>query len=468
MTFAAALAVAHAAPEAMRGFADGNADMSVPLPQRLVGLLGIAAILGIAWLLSSDRKRVPWRLVGFGILLQLVFAVLVLRTTIGHAVFDLANQVFVGLLGFTREGATFLFGNLVSQNVPVGIPVAGAGPPDAAPITAGEAWASTGAFFAFSVLPTIVFFSTLMSIAYHLGVMQRIVSAIAWIMRRTMKTSGAETLSVAGNIFVGHTESPLLIRPFVPGLTRSELNTVMIGGFATVAGGVMAGYVGTLSPYFPDIAGHLLTASVMNAPAAILISKILLPESDTPVTAGSMPIQVEKEAVNIIDAAAGGASQGLKLAANVGAMLLSFIALIAMVNFGIGAVGGWFGIDGLSLQKIFGYLLAPLAWLMGVPGDDALAVGSLIGVKTALNEFVAYVDLAGMIDAGVLTSQRSAVIATYALLGFANFSAIAIQIGGIGGMAPERRGDLSRLGLRAMVGGSLAAFLSACWAGILL
>ena len=318
------------------------------------------------------------------------------------------------------------------------------------------------------MLSAIVFFSTLMSLAYHLGIMQRLVGGVAWIMRRTLGTSGAETLSVAGNIFVGHTESPLLIRPFLPKLTRSELNTVMIGGFATVAGGVMAGYVGTLSPYFPDIAGHLITASVMNAPAAIVMSKILVPETEEPVTRGSAPVRVERTTVNVIDAAADGAGQGLKLAANVGAMLLAFIALIALVNHVLGWAGGVVGVADLSLQRVFGWALAPLAIVMGVPVDEAGTVGSLIGVKTAVNEFVAYLDLAAALEAGTLVSERSIVIASYALLGFANFSAIAIQIGGIGALAPERRADLSKLGLRAMVGGNLAAFSSACLAGLLM
>lgn len=469
MTLAAFAVVAETEPiesaESMVSLAAGSLD--TPLPERALALVGIAAVLGIAWLLSSDRRRVPWRLVGVGLALQLFFGLLVLRTGVGRAIFDAANRVFQLLLGFTHEGASFLFGNLVEQNVPVGKPLPGA-PVEMAAIQAGTTVANTGAFFAFSVLPTIIFFSTLMAIAYHIGIMQRVVGGIAWIMRRTMKTSGAETLSVAGNIFVGHTESPLLIRPFLGTLTMSELNTVMIGGFATVAGGVMAGFVGMLSGYFPDIAGHLLTASVMNAPAALVISKILLPESGDPVTRGSAPIRVDRTAVNLIDAAADGATQGLKLALNVGAMLLSFIALIALVNYLIAMAGGWVGVDDLSLQRIFGWLLAPIAWILGVPWQDAGTVGSLIGIKAAVNEFVAYVDLAGVLEAGGLASPRSVVIATYALLGFANFSAIAIQIGGIGGLAPERRGDLSRLGLRAMVGGNLAAFLSAGWAGMIL
>ncbi|MBE0593179.1 MAG: NupC/NupG family nucleoside CNT transporter [Gemmatimonadales bacterium] len=439
--------------------------LNTPLASRLVGILGMAAMLAIAWLLSTNRRKVNWRLVGMGIVLQAVFAFLVLKTGVGRALFSGANAVFMRLLGFTRDGASFLFGNLVNANVPVGVPTGT--PPQISPLETLEAWANTGASFAFLVLPTIIFFSSLMSVMYYLGIMQRVVRGIAWVMQRTMGTSGAETLSVAGNIFVGQTEAPLLIKPFVGGMTYSELNTVMVGGFATIAGGVMAAYVGMLTPYFPDIAGHLLTASVMNAPAALLISKILVPELGTPPTRGAVKLEVERQEANVIEAAAGGAAQGLQLALNVGAMLLAFIALIQLINFGVGSLGGLAGVEGLSLERIFGWILAPLAWLMGVPWGDAGTVGSLIGVKTVVNEFVAYLQLAGTLEAGTL-SPRAAIVSTYALLGFANFSSIAIQIGGIGGIAPERRGDLSRLGLRAMIGGNLAAFMSASLAGMLL
>jgi len=434
--------------------------------QRLTGVVGIAVIIGIAWLLSVRRRAVPWRLVGIGIALQAAFGVVVLKTSVGRALFSAANVVFVRLLLFTESGARFVFGNLVKNNVPVGSPVGS--PTDMAPLGDVQLWANTGAYLAFSVLPVIIFFSTLMSILYHLGIMQRIVQAIAWGMQRTMRTSGAETLSVAGNIFVGPTESPLMIRPFISSLTMSELNTVMVGGFATIAGSVMAAYVGILSPYFPDIGGHLLTASVMNAPAALFISKILFPEDSQPVTQGQLQLDVEKKEVNVIEAAAAGASQGLYLALNVGAMLIAFIAIIAMFNFGVGVVGGWLGRPDLSLEMLLGWILRPLAWVMGVPWAEAGTVGSLMGVKTVINEFVAYLQLAGIMQSGAPLSPRASVIATYALLGFANFASIAIQIAGIGGMAPERRGDLSRLGLRAMIGGNLAAYISASLAGILL
>ncbi|UCG89385.1 MAG: NupC/NupG family nucleoside CNT transporter [Gemmatimonadota bacterium] len=439
--------------------------LGTPLPERLVGLVGMAVMIGIAWVLSNNRRRVNWKLVGMGLALQVLFGLLVLKTPVGRGLFQAANAVFLELLEFTKEGATFIFGSLVGDHVPVG--TLSGEPPQLTPVSSPELWVNTGASIAFFVLPTIIFFSSLMSVLYHLGLMQWVVRGIAWIMQRSMRTSGAETLSVAGNIFVGMTESPLLIRPFILGMTASELNTVMVGGFATIAGGVMAAYVGMLAPHFPDVAGHLLTASVMNAPAALLISKLLVPETGSPETK-SVNISVTKTEVNVIDAAAAGAAQGLKLALNVGAMLLAFIALIAMCNAIIGAIGGLVGQPELSLQMLLGWLLAPLAWLMGVPWADAGSVGSLLGIKVAVNEFVAYLDLAHLLQAGNALSPRGAIIATYALLGFANFASIAIQIGGIGGIAPERRGDLSRLGIKAMIGGNLAAFMSASFAGMVL
>jgi CNT family concentrative nucleoside transporter len=441
-------------------------SLDTPLAQRLVGILGIATMIAIAWLLSSDRRRISWRLVGIGVALQAVLGFIVLKTGAGRALFAGANVVFTRLLGFTEQGARFIFGNLARTNVPVGTPMGE--PVDMAPLGAPTGWAATGAYFAFGVLPTIIFFSSLTSVLYYLGVLQRVVKGMAWLFQRLLGTSGAETLSATGNIFVGQTEAPLLIKPFVKTMTVSELNTVMVGGFATIAGGVMAAYVGMLSPYFPDIAGHLLTASVMNAPAGLLISKMLVPEVGEPATRGTVKVALEKTETNVIEAAAAGAGQGLQLALNVGAMLLAFIALIALLNYGVGLVGGLFGVEGLSLERIFGWALAPLAWLMGVPWQDAGTVGSLVGIKTVLNEFVAYLQLAGIVGAGGAGLEpRSAVIATYALLGFANFSSIAIQIGGIGGLAPERRSDLARLGLKAMIGGNLAAFMSASLAGML-
>lgn len=453
---------------------DLREDAATPWQARIVSLLGLGTMIFLAWTMSANRKLVPWRLVAWGLGLQFIFALFILRTPVGAVIFDGINGVIVGLLGYTQEGASFLFGNLAGNSVPV---TTEAGAP------AGETAlvAQTGAFFAFNVLPTIIFFSSLMTVLYHLGVMQRLVRGVAWVMMRTMKTSGAETLSAAGNIFMGQTEAPLLIKPFVGKMTNSELMAIMVGGFATVAGGVMAAYVGLLVDHFPDIAGHLLAASVMSAPAALLIGKVMYPEDGEPVTRDAIKVEVEKSDANVIDAAARGAGEGLTLALNVGAMLLAFIALIALVNALLGWVAdvtylsalfrgwGWLA-DGqrLTLEVVMGWVLAPLAWVMGVPWQDAPTVGSLLGVKTALNEFVAYLQLSTMLNEGAGLSPRSIVIATYALCGFANFSSIAIQIGGIGGIAPTRRRDLARLGMKAMIGGSLAAFMTATVAGILI
>jgi concentrative nucleoside transporter, CNT family len=438
--------------------------LDTPLLARLRSLLGLLALTGLAWLLSVDRGRVAWRVIAWGISLQLLFAFFILKTPVGAGIFQTMNVVIVALLGFTVDGARFLFGNLVYDTVPVGAGDAGQGPFTEMPGMV----ANTGGFFAFNVLPTIVFFSSLMTILYHLGIMQVAVKGAAWIMQRTMRTSGAETLSAAGNIFVGQTEAPLLIKPFVERMTVSELNAVMTAGFATVAGGVMAAYVGMLVLFFPDIAGHLMAASVMSAPAALVVAKLMVPESEAAETAGRLDFSVERPDVNVIDAAARGAYEGLHLALNVGALLLAFVALVYMSNGVLGWAGGLVGIEGLTLEAILGGILAPLAWLMGVPWADAPEVGSLMGVKTVLNEFVAYVQLAGVLGGEHDLQPRSVVIATYALAGFANFSSIAIQLGGIGGIAPSRRQDLSRLGLRAMIGGSIAAFMTATVAGMLL
>ncbi len=438
--------------------------LGTPLSARLRSLLGLIALTFLAWLASTDRSRVPWRIVGWGLALQLVFALLILKTPVGASLFTGINSVVVALLGYTVEGARFVFGNLVDNNVPVGSGDLATGAFTAAP---GQV-ANTGAFFAFTVLPTIIFISSLMTVLYHLGVMQKAVKAAAWVMQRTMGTSGAETLSAAGNIFVGQTEAPLLIKPFVERMTRSELMAVMTAGFATVAGGVLAAYVGMLLPYFPDIAGHLIAASVMSAPAALVVAKIMVPEIEIPETANSLEVAVDRPDVNVIDAAARGASEGLYLGLNVGAMLLAFVALIALLNGMLGWVGGLVGMDGFTLELLLGWVLSPLAWLMGVNWADATAVGSLMGIKTVFNEFFAYLQLAGALGSGVFVEPRSIIIATYALSGFANFSSIAIQLGGIGGIAPSRRHDLSRLGLRAMIGGSLAAFMTATVAGMIL
>ncbi len=430
---------------------------------RLRGLLGVALLAVAAWALGVNRRNIPWRIVLWGLGLQFIFALLILRTPFGEGAFAAANDVILAAVGFTLEGARFLFGDLVWNNVPVGV-----GSPGNADFAAeGQQVARTGAFVAFNVLPTIIFFASIMTVLYHLGFMQRIVGGIAWVMQRTMRTSGAETLSAAGNIFVGQTEAPLLVKPFVDRMTRSELMAVMTGGFATVAGGVMAAYAGMLVGYFPDIAGHLLAASVMSAPAALVVAKLMVPEDEEAETSGQLHTQVERPDVNVIEAAARGASEGLKLALNVGAMLLAFLAMIALLNAVLGWAGGLVGLQGLSLEGILGWLLAPVAWVMGVPWQDAASVGSLMGLKTVATEFVAYLGLADVMAQGELT-PRAATIAAYALSGFANFSSIAIQIGGIGGIAPSRRQDLARLGLRAMIGGSIAAFMTAAIAGVLI
>ncbi len=430
---------------------------------RLRGLLGLGVLALCAWALSSNRKRIPWRVVIWGLVLQFVFALIILRTPAGQAVFDVANDAVLAVVGYTLEGAQFLFGDLVWNNVPVGI----GDPGNGGFVAEGQQVARTGAFVAFNVLPTIIFFASLMTLLYHLGVMQRVVGGIAWVMQRTMGTSGAETLTVAGNIFIGQTEAPLLVKPFVDGMTRSELMTVMTGGFATVAGGVMAAYVGMLAGVFPEIAGHLMAASVMSAPAAMLVAKLMLPEEEKPVTAGKLQTNIEKPDVNVIEAAARGAGEGMKLALNVGGMLLAFLAMIALLNGILGWAGGLFGAEWISLEWILGWLLAPVAWVMGVPWAEAPQVGSLMGLKTVATEFVAYLGLADVMS-GPGLSERSAAIAAYALSGFANFASIAIQIGGIGGIAPRRRRDLAQLGLRAMIGGSIAAFMTAAIAGVLI
>ena len=434
--------------------------LQTPLPDRLLGLLGIAVIVGLAVLLSSARGRIRWRLVAAGLALQFGFALLILKTSGGRATFVVLGHGFTRLLGFQQEGARFVFGNLVDSTVPVVCA--------AAPCTAPPLVAQTGAFLAFNVLPTIIFFSSLMSVLYHLGVMQRVVKGIAWVMQRTLGTSGAETLSASGNIFLGQTEAPLLVKPFVQHFTGSELFTVMVGGFATVAGGVMAAYIGMLSGLLPNIAGHLLAASVMNAPAGLYLAKIMEPETGTPRTVDAARIDLPRTEANVIDAAAHGAIQGVHLAINVAAMLIAFVALVALCNAGLGWLGGLWGQPGLSLPWVLGQLLRPVAWVLGVPWQDTAYVGGLIGLKTALNEFVAYAQFARDLGTGIVLAPRSALILTYALLGFANLGSIAIQIGGIGGLAPERRGEIARFGLRAMIAGNFAAFTSAAIAGMLL
>ncbi len=423
----------------------------------LVSCLGILVLLAVAWLLSRDRRRVPWRVIGWGLGLQLAFALLLLRTPWGRAAFQGARAAITRILAFTDAGSAFLWGNLYRTSPDV---VAHLGPGaggmrwwQATDASSGQL-ATIGTVFVMHVLPTIIFFSSLMAILYHLGIMQRVIGGMAWVMRRSMGTSGAESLSCAANIFVGQTEAPLVIRPYVSALTMSELMAVMIGGFATIAGGVMVAYV-----RFGIDPGHLMAASVMSAPAALVIAKIMYPEAETSQTAGRVTLAIPREHANVIDAAAGGAAVGLRLAANVAAMLLAFIALIAMLDWLL-------GLAGTSMTQLLGWLFAPIAWCLGVPWSEASAVGNLLGTKIAINEFVAYIQLADEMHRSAL-SPRSAVIATYAICGFANFGSIAIQIGGIGSVAPDRRSDVARLGLRAMFGGALASWLTAAIAGIL-
>ena len=421
-----------------------------------MSLIGIPVLLALAWIFSNNRRVIAWRTVGWGLGLQFIFALILLRTTAGTAVFGGARVIVARILGFTDAGTAFLFGNLFRGSadlVQYVTPGSEAGFVQVTSSATGEL-IPLGSIFAIHVLPTIIFFSSLMALLYHMGVMQRLISAMAWVMRRTMGTSGSESLSCAANIFVGQTEAPLVIRPYIKTMTNSEIMAVMCGGFATVAGGVMAAYV-----RFGVDAGHLLAASVMSAPAALVVAKIMYPETEKSPTAGHVSLQVPREYSNLIDAAAGGASVGLKLAANVGAMLLAFVALVAMINYGLGFLN-------TSLQQIFGWIFAPLSWTMGVPWSEAQTFGNLLGTKIAVNEFLGYIELQKAAVSGAL-SPRSVIIATYALCGFANFSSIAIQIGGIGGIAPERRGDVARFGLKAMFGGALASWLTATIAGFL-
>ncbi len=443
-----------AAPQAPRGATDKVSMPEIPkieasILERAISLLGLGFLIFVAWLCSWNRKAINWRLVAWGVGLQFLFGILILQTDPGRWLFIQLKDFFNQILAFTDEGAMFIFGRAADSNGPLGV------------------------VFAFKILPTIIFFSSLMAVLYHIGAVQPVVKWLALIMQKTMGTSGAESLSAAANVFVGQTEAPLVVKPFVERMTLSELAALMTGGMATVAGGVLAAYVS-----MGVSAGHLLSASVMSAPAALLMAKILVPETEESQTSGSVELKIESMDVNFIDAAARGAGEGLQLAFNVGGMLLAFIALIAMINHGFGLLDGW--IDGkllpamgietkifpASLEILLGYVMAPVAFIMGVPWKDCFLVGQLLGVKTVLNEFVAYQNLSGMLAEGTL-SPRSVVIATYALCGFANFSSIAIQIGGIGGMAPTRRHDLAKLGLMSLIGGTLAAFMTATVAGVL-
>lgn len=439
----------------------------------LRGMLGMAAIVGIALIFSKHKKQVNWRQVAIGLGIQFVLAVFILKGRIMEDYwaplgwpkdfFSWVSSFFVIVLDFTTEGAKFIFGDLAKSPGMEG---------------------SMGNFFAFQVLPTIIFFASLTAILYHYGILQKVVKYMAKGMQKLMGTSGAESLSVISNIFVGQTEAPLVVEPYIKKMTKSELLAVMTGGMATIAGGVMAAYVQMLGNSYAQaqdvaldvgrlmFAEQLLGASLMAAPAALVIAKIMYPEVDDPVTKGDVQLEVEQTDANGIDAAATGATTGLKLAANVGAMLLAFIALLAMGNHFLEAFGGYTGInsmiaDGnLRIEKILGWIIAPIAWVVGVPWADAINMGSLLGTKVVLNEFLAYTQLSEMVKQGILTDKTIA-MATFALCGFANFSSIAIQIGGIGGLAPSRKSELAQFGLHAVLAGTLANLMTATIAGML-
>jgi len=405
--------------------------------ERAGSALGLVTLIAIAWVMSSDRRQISWRVVFWGLGIQLGLAVLLLKTPVGRPFFDGMNALARALTSFTDAGARFVFGSL----------------------------ADTGFSFIVNVLPIIIVMGSVFSILYHLGIMQRVVDGLSRSLSRTMRTSGAESLAAVANLFLGMTESALIVKPYLERMTRSELFLLMTVGMATVAGSVMLSYVAMLGG--GDYAGHLATASLLSAPAGILIAKLMIPETGRPETLAENRSVRERTAVNVIDAAAQGALAGLRLAAYVGALLIAFVALIALVNASIAGIGGWFGFEDLSLQAMLGVALAPLAWLLGVPWQDASQVGALLGIKTVLNEFIAYGELADLAAAGAI-APRSAVIASYALCGFANFGSLAILLGGIGGLAPSRRPEVALLGIRSIISGSLATFMTACVAGLLL
>ena len=431
---------------------------------RLRSLIGLVFLIGLCWSLCRNRKAISWRLVAWGVGLQLLFGVVVLQTTFGAATFEAINEALQGLLRFSEAGSTFLFGDLVFNNVPVGAGTPGGNGPLTGPVTMV---ARTGAYFAFHVLPTIVFFSSLMAVLYHLGIMQRVVRGIAWVMQRTMRTSGAETLAAAGGIFVGLMETPLLVKPYLARLTQSEVFALMIAGLASISGSVLVAYVGMLSGYFPGIGGHLVSASVMSAPAALVVAKLMFPEEPGHVSSIDIGTVDVSDDVNLIDAAGRGAVEGAFLAIKVGAMLIAFLGLLQLLNAGIGWGGRLAGIEHLSLQGILGTVLSPLAWLLGVPWGEARVVGELIGVKTVLNEFVAFRNLAEIAGGPTPLSPRATIIASYALASFANFGSIAMQVAGMGELAPGRRTMLAELAMRALIGGTIAALMTAAVAGIL-
>ena len=403
----------------------------------LIGILGIIVLLAIAFALSNNRKQINIRIIGWGLGLQAIFAIFILKTPIGGPLFGFLDKTIRKLISFSDAGSDFLFKSFVPD---VGYHVAMVN-------------------FAFRALPTIIFFSSLMAVLYHFGIIQMFVKWIAKAMQKTMGTSGSETLSVSANIFVGQTEAPLIVRPFIQQMTKSELMAVMTGGFATVAGGVLAIYVMWLTD-IPGIAGHLLAASVMSAPGALVVAKIIYPETESSETMGDLKINIEQKSTNAMEALGDGATSGLKLAANVAAMLVAFVSLVAMINYLLGFAG-------TSMESILGFIFMPLAWTMGVPWSEAGTLGTLMGKKIVFTELIAYGDLKELMSTGAIT-DRTAIIASYALCGFANFGSIGIQLGGIGGMAPERKKDLAKLVTKAMVGGALASWLTATIAGLLI
>lgn len=422
--------------------------------ERWTSLLGLLVMLLIAWAMSTDRRRINWRLVSAALTLQFGFALFILKTAPGHAVFSGLSDVFQAVIAYSQSGTEFMFGLSGDASDPK---------------TPGRL--TLLKTVAFGVLPTIVFFSSLMSVLYYLGAMQRITEWIAVIMQKTLGTSGAESLSAAANIFVGQTEAPLVIKPFLKDMTLSELHAVMVGGFATIAGGVMAFYV-----MMGVDAGHLITASVISAPAALLVSKMMQPETERPVTLGRVRIDYQDPSANVIEAAASGAADGMKLALNVAAMLIAFLSLLSLCDGLLGWLGQqwntWTGSPSSStwsMGTLLSYLFAPFAWVMGVPQEDCLRAGELLGIRTAANEFIAYDGLSQWMKQadGQRPHPRTVLILTYAFCGFANLGSIGVQIGGIGAMVPERRADLARLGMRAMIAGTLASFMTACVAGIL-
>ena len=402
-----------------------------------LGILGLFTLLAIAYLLSENKNAINYKTVFYGLIFQLLFALFILKTPFGTPIFSFLDTSINILISFSSSGSDFLFRSYVD----------------------GVGFHPGLVNFAFSTLPTIIFFSSLVAVLYHYGILQSVIKFIAKRMQQSLGTSGSETLSVAGNIFLGQTESPLMVRPFVGKMTNSELMAVMTGGFATVSGGVLAIYVSWLTD-IPGIAGHLLAASVMSAPAALVVAKIIYPETQESKTMGDVNIKIEQTNINAMEALSNGATDGLKLAANIAAMLIAFISFVAMVNY-------FLSFAGTSMEEIFGIVFRPLAWTMGVPWNEAQLVGMLMGKKIVLTELVAYGDLQTLIQEGAI-SQRSAIISTYALCGFSNFASIGIQLGGIGAMAPDRKKDLAKLVTKAMFGGAIASWLTATIAGILL